>query len=93
VTDTRPPGLRPNYTDVSAVDKYNMSTDDYESRSDSVLAWKKAQKLGRFDPNAPSIEQQRIAESMQEIEDRGTYLPTLKPAQHRYATQDSPQQL
>lgn len=70
VTDTRPPGARTNYTDVSAVEKYEMPPTEYESRTDSVLAWKKAQKLGRFDPAAPSLEQQRIAHSHREIQER-----------------------
>lgn len=49
-----------------------MTTEDYESRTDSVLAWKKAQKLGRFDPNAPEIEQAKVDASFQEVESRGT---------------------
>lgn len=48
-----------------------MPADEYETRTDSVLAWKKAQKLGRFDPDAPSIEQQKILASEREIEERG----------------------
>lgn len=48
-----------------------MPTAEYESRTDSVLAWKKAQKLGRFDPEAPSIEQQKVLASEREIEERG----------------------
>jgi hypothetical protein len=48
-----------------------MPTTEYETRTDSVLAWKKAQKLGRFDPNAPSIEQQKILASQREVEERG----------------------
>lgn len=48
-----------------------MPVEDYENRSDSVLAWKKAQKLGRFDPNAPSIEQQKIKASYRELDERG----------------------
>lgn len=48
-----------------------MPADEYEHRSDSVLAWKKAQKLGRFDPNAPSIEQQKVNASYREVEERG----------------------
>ena len=48
-----------------------MSTDDYEHRTDSVLAWKKAQKLGRFDPDAPSLEEQKVQASYREVEDRG----------------------
>jgi len=74
IVDTRPPGARPNYTDTSAVEKYNMSTEAYESRTDSVLAWKKSQKLGRFDPNAPEIEQSKIEASFREVETRGAQL-------------------
>lgn len=50
-----------------------MTTEDYESRTDSVLAWKKAQKLGRFDPNAPEIEKSKIDASFKEVEDRGEW--------------------
>ena len=71
VADTRPPGARTNYTDVSAVPKYEMSAADYEHRPDSVLAWKKAQKLGRFDPNAPSLEAQKVQASHREVQARG----------------------
>ncbi|KAF2478816.1 CAP Gly-rich domain-containing protein [Neohortaea acidophila] len=70
VTDTRPPGLRPNYTDVSAVPKYELPPDAYEARTDSVLAWKKANHLGRFDPAAPSIEEQKAAASYREVAER-----------------------
>jgi len=52
------------------VPKFEMSADDYEHRTDSVLAWKKAQKLGRFDPNAPSIEEQKVQASYREVEAR-----------------------
>ncbi|KAH6642437.1 CAP Gly-rich domain-containing protein [Boeremia exigua] len=71
VVDTRPPAARTDFSDLSAVDKYVMPTAEYESRTDSVLAWKKAQKLGRFDPEAPSIEQQKVLASEREIEERG----------------------
>lgn len=50
-----------------------MTADEYESRTDSVLAWKRANNLGRFDPNAPSIEQQKIAAVQREIDERGMY--------------------
>lgn len=69
--DTRPPGARTNYTDVSAVEKYEMPVDEYENRTDSVLAWKKSHKLGRFDPNAPDIVQQKVNVSYREVEERG----------------------
>lgn len=49
-----------------------MPAQDYESLPNSVLAWKKNQKLGRFDPNAPDIEQQKIKALEREIEERGT---------------------
>lgn len=48
-----------------------MPTAEYETRTDSVLAWKRNQKLGRFDPNAPSIEQQKVKASEREVEERG----------------------
>lgn len=71
MTDTRPPGLRANYTDVSAVQKYEMPQEEYEKKTDSVLAWKKAHHLGRFDPDAGSIEEQKIRAIEREIEERG----------------------
>ena len=37
-----------------------MPDEEYEQRTDSVLAWKKAQKLGRFDPNAPEIVKRKL---------------------------------
>jgi len=48
-----------------------MSSEDYENRTDSVLAWKKAQRLGRFDPDAPSIEEQKKNAILREIQERG----------------------
>jgi tubulin-folding cofactor B len=48
-----------------------MPEEEYAKKSDSVLAWKKAQKLGRFDPNAPSQEQAKRAAFSQEVEERG----------------------
>ncbi|KAK7921116.1 CAP-Gly domain-containing protein [Apiospora marii] len=71
VVDTRPAGQRPNYTDISGVDKYVMPADEYEKKTDSVLAWKKAEKLGRFNPDAPSLEQAKIDAFLQEIKSRG----------------------
>ncbi|KAK1970327.1 CAP-Gly domain-containing protein [Colletotrichum eremochloae] len=71
VADTRPASARPNFTDTSGVEKYVMPEEEYAKKSDSVLAWKKAQKLGRFDPNAPSHEQAKIDALQQEIEQKG----------------------
>ena len=43
----------------------------YESLTNSVLAWKKTHKVGRFDPNAPAAEREKITASFQEVEARG----------------------
>ncbi|TVY35928.1 Cell polarity protein [Lachnellula occidentalis] len=71
VTDTRPPGARPNYTDPSSVQKYELPPSLYATKTDSVLAWKKANKLGRFDPSAPSLEVAKLAALQTEIKERG----------------------
>jgi len=62
--------LRPNFTDTSGIEKYVMPEDEYAKKTDSVLAWKKAQKLGRFDPDAPSHEQAKIARFEEELRHR-----------------------
>lgn len=51
MVDTRPASARLNLTDASEVDKWEMPPELYEKRTDSVLAWKKRQQLGRFDPS------------------------------------------
>jgi len=48
-----------------------MPAEEYENRTDSVLAWKKNMKLGRFDPDAPSIEEQKVRVIQREIDERG----------------------
>ena len=70
IIDLRPPSARPNFN-ATGVEKYVMPEEEYEKKSDSVLAWKKAQKLGRFDPNAPSHEQAKIVAFEKEVEERG----------------------
>ncbi|KAK9448561.1 CAP Gly-rich domain-containing protein [Limtongia smithiae] len=52
VSDTRPPGARENYTDVSAVEKFELTPEEYERRADTVLAWKKRNHFGRFNTSA-----------------------------------------
>lgn len=71
ISDTRPPSARPNLNNAVGVEKFILPEEDYEKKTDSVLAWKKAQKLGRFDPNAPSHEQAKLQAIAQEIETRG----------------------
>lgn len=48
-----------------------MPEEEYAKKTDSVLAWKKAEKLGRFDPNAPSREEAKIAAFAEEVRSRG----------------------
>lgn len=76
VHDTRPQALRPNFNDLSSVEKYVLPDSKYESLSNSVLAWKKNQKLGRFDPNAQSPEELRrnqAEKDVAEVKKRGQY--------------------
>ncbi len=63
--------MRANYSDVSKVEKYEMPPEEYEQKTDSVLAWKKAKKLGRFDPAAPSLEQAKLQIIETEIKNKG----------------------
>ncbi|KAL8283780.1 hypothetical protein RQP46_005212 [Phenoliferia psychrophenolica] len=42
------------YTDVSRVEKFELTTQEYEQRSDTVKAYKERHKLGRFAPSTPS---------------------------------------
>lgn len=48
-----------------------MPEEEYAKKTDSVLAWKKAEKLGRFDPNAPSREEAKVAAFAEEVIRRG----------------------
>ncbi|KAK5382306.1 hypothetical protein LTR20_006062 [Exophiala xenobiotica] len=64
IIDARPAGMRQsfNFADLSSVEKYQMPESQYEKLDDSVLAWKKRAKLGRFDPSVS----QKTAEEMAE---------------------------
>lgn len=67
--------MRANFTDLSKVEKFELTTKAYEALPDSVLAWKKNQKLGRFDPNALSPEESlrhQVEKDQEEIEKRGS---------------------
>ncbi|KAI0845754.1 CAP Gly-rich domain-containing protein [Daldinia vernicosa] len=71
VIDTRPASAKLNFNDTSGVEKYIMPPEEYEKKSDSVLAWKKAEKLGRFNPDAPSLEKAKIDAFELEVRSRG----------------------
>ncbi|GAB7354822.1 hypothetical protein MBLNU459_g5208t1 [Dothideomycetes sp. NU459] len=70
VIDTRPASARTNYTDTSSVKKYEMPVAEYEALPSTVLSYKRAHQIGRFDPAAPSIESQKIAASFREVAER-----------------------
>jgi tubulin-folding cofactor B len=72
--------MRANFTDLSSVEKYVLPTETYEARSDSVLAWKKNQKLGRFDPTALSPEESlrhQVEKDQAEIQTRGSLTASI----------------
>ncbi|KAI1471588.1 CAP Gly-rich domain-containing protein [Daldinia caldariorum] len=71
IVDTRPASAKLNFNDTSGVEKYIMPPEEYEKKSDSVLAWKKAEKLGRFNPDAPSLEKAKIDAFDFEVRSRG----------------------
>lgn len=52
IESTQPASLRQDFNDPSRVEKYSIPDEIYEKRQDSVLTWKKTNKLGRFDPSA-----------------------------------------
>lgn len=78
IHDTRSAALRQSFKfDPNAPDaapKYTMPETTYESLPSSVLAWKKANSLGRFDPNAPTAEElakQRHQKDTSALAERG----------------------
>jgi hypothetical protein len=59
------------------VEKYELPSLTYESLPNSVLAWKKTQHLGRFDPKARSPEdlmREQAKKDAEEVEKRGKLL-------------------
>lgn len=50
-----------------------MPESKYETLSDTVLAYKKDHKIGRFDPAAPEIQERKVREMWTEVEDRSKY--------------------
>ncbi|KAF9111259.1 hypothetical protein BGX27_005174 [Mortierella sp. AM989] len=48
VIDTNPSRVKGRYNDVSLVQKFELPDEEYEKRSDTVLAFKKRNNLGRF---------------------------------------------
>lgn len=56
-----------------------MPTSTYETLPSTVLAWKKANKLGRFDPSATEMERKKVEEAWREVEARSKRFCYLGP--------------
>ncbi|KAF9395223.1 hypothetical protein BGX21_010024 [Mortierella sp. AD011] len=52
VIDTNPSRVKGQYNDVSLVKKFELTEEEYEKRTDSVLAFKKRNHIGRFGDGA-----------------------------------------
>ncbi|KAF8605827.1 hypothetical protein BDV93DRAFT_521188 [Ceratobasidium sp. AG-I] len=52
VTDTNSNSLTGQFTDVSNVDKFELTDEEYQKRQDTVLAYKQTHKIGRFADSA-----------------------------------------
>lgn len=66
VVDTNPHRQLGEFDDVSKVEKQDMTQEEYETRTDSVLAFKKKHKMGRF---ADDYEEQMAAKEKAEEEE------------------------
>ncbi|KAL8702876.1 MAG: hypothetical protein Q9201_003939 [Fulgogasparrea decipioides] len=53
---------------TASVPKYEMPTETYSSLPGTVLAYKKAHQIGRFDPHASEIKEKKVADLWKEIE-------------------------
>ena len=56
---------------MSSVPKYTMPAEAYDALPSTVLAYKKAHHIGRFDPNAPELQKRKIQEAWDEIDNKG----------------------
>ncbi|KAJ1306633.1 hypothetical protein OPQ81_007629 [Rhizoctonia solani] len=56
VADTNTNSLTGQFTDVSNVEKFELTDEEYQKRKDTVLAYKQANKIGRFADSAQASE-------------------------------------
>ena len=63
------------FEDVSKVEKYEMSQDDYDKRSDSVKAYKERMKMGRFNPE---LQKQKEEEKQKKAEGESKAIEGIK---------------
>ncbi|ORX63151.1 hypothetical protein DM01DRAFT_1331225 [Hesseltinella vesiculosa] len=70
ITDTNPHRVKNLYTDVSQVEKFELTEEEYSNRSDTVRAFKERNKLGRFSDQAKediARFEQQVQEAAQQI--------------------------
>ncbi|KAF9343283.1 hypothetical protein BGX26_005985, partial [Mortierella sp. AD094] len=72
VIDTNPSRVKGQYNDVSLVKKFELADEEYEKRTDSVLAFKKRNNLGRFndaasDTSSTSAQERAFEEAAKNI--------------------------
>ncbi|KAF9292956.1 hypothetical protein BGZ74_011904 [Mortierella antarctica] len=72
VVDTNPSRVKGQYNDVSLVEKFELAEEEYEKRTDSVLAFKRRNNLGRFndaasDTSASSAQNKTYEEAAKSI--------------------------
>ena len=63
------------YTDVSQVEKYEMTDKEYENRTDTVLAYKKRNEIGRFNKDNQAMEEEELIPQDINVNDRCKVLP------------------
>lgn len=65
-----PQGTAAHYHDVSKVEKYELSTDEYNNRSDSVRAFKQKMKIGQFSEIDPEEQAKKEEEKKKKEEEQ-----------------------
>lgn len=62
VVDTNPHAKVGQYDDVSQVEKFELSEQEYASRRDTVRAFKERNKMGRFNPETAAAMVAKVRE-------------------------------
>ncbi len=63
------------FEDVSKVEKFEISQEDYEKRTDSVRAYKERMKMGRFDPE---LQKEKEEEKKRKAEEEARKIEGMK---------------
>lgn len=74
LTENQVTSTNPSATTIipsaASVPKWEMPESTYEQLPDTVLDFKKKNKIGRFDPAAPQKQEQKAKDLWKEVEDR-----------------------